>query len=61
MLLYSIVSNILSMSSLVEIAVAGCKRFHGSAPVAVGLSVMLNAAAAEGVSIVSGGSVKERE
>ena len=65
MLLYSIVSNILSMASLVGLAVAGCERFRGvslrSAPVAVGLSVMLNVAAGEGVSIVSGGSIEERE
>ena len=32
-----------------------------SAPIAVGLSVMLNVAAGEGVSIVSGGSTEERE
>ena len=32
-----------------------------SAPIAVGLSVMLNVAAGEGVSIVSGGNNKERE
>ena len=64
MLLYSIVSSI-SMASLVGLAVAGCERFRGvslrSAPVAVGLSVMLNVAAGEGVSIVSGGSIEERE
>ena len=65
MLLYSIVSNILSVASLVGLAVAGCERFRGmsteSVPVAVGLSVMLNVAAGEGVSIVSGGNNKERE
>ena len=65
MLLYSIVSNILSMASLVGLAVAGCERFRGmsteSVPVAVSLSVMLNVAAGEGVSIVSGGSTEERE
>ena len=65
MLLYSIVSNILSVASLVGLAVAGCERFRGmsteSVPVAVGLSVMLNVAAGEGVSIVSGGSTEERE
>ena len=65
MLLYSIVSNVLSTASLVRLAVAGCKRFRGvsinSVLVAVGLSVMLNVAAKEVVSIVSGGSIKERE
>ena len=65
MLLYSIVSNILSMGSLVGLAVAGCERFRGvslgSAPVSVGLSVMLNVAAGEGVSMVSGGIIEERE
>ena len=47
------------------LAVADFKMFRGvsikSAPVAVGLSVMLNVAAGEGVSIVSGGSIEERE
>ena len=65
MLLYSIVSNILSMASLVGLAAAGCKTFCGvssrSAPVAVGLSVKLNLTAGEGVSIVSGGSIQKRE
>ena len=65
MLLYSIVSNILSMASLVRLAVAGCERFCEvslrSASVAVGLSVRLNVTAGEGVSIVSGGSIEKRE
>ena len=65
MLLYSIVSNILSMASLLVLAVAGCEMFCGvslrSAPVAVGLSVKLNLTAGEGVSIVSGGDIEERE
>ena len=47
------------------LAVAGCKRFRDlslkSALVTVGLSVMLNVAAGEGFSIVSGGSIEERE
>ena len=47
------------------LAVAGCKRFRDvslkSALVTVGLSVMLNVAAVEGFSIVSGGSIEERE
>ena len=55
----------LSMTSLVGLAVAVCERFRGvslrSAPVTVGLSVMLNVAAGEGVSIVGGESVEERE
>ena len=49
MLLHFIASNILSMVSLVELAVVGRERFRGgfirSAPVAVGLSVMFNVAA----------------
>ena len=53
------------MASLVRLVVAGCERFRGvstkSVPVAVDLSVMLNVAAGEGVSIVSGGSIEERE
>ena len=53
------------MASLVGLAVAGCKRFRDvslkSALVAVGLSVMLNVAAGERFSIVSGGSIEERE
>ena len=61
MLLYSIASNILSVASLVG-PLAGCERFRGvsirSVPVAVGLSVKLNVAAGEEVSIVSGGSVE---
>ena len=65
MLLYSVVSNILSMVSLVGLAVACCERFRGmslrSGQVAVGLSVMLNVAAGEGVSIASGGSIEDRE
>ena len=68
MLLYSllyIVSNILSMVSLVGLAVIRCERFRGvstkSVPVAVGLSVMLNVPAGEGVSIVSERSMEERE
>ena len=65
MLLYSIVSNILSMASLVGLTVAGCEMFCGvslrSAPVAVGLPVKLNMTAGEWVSIVSGGSIEKRE
>ena len=53
------------MASLVGLTVAGCKMFCGvslrSAPVAVGLSVKLNLTAGEGVSIVSGGDIEERE
>ena len=62
MLLYSILSNILSMASLVGLVVAGYERFCGvsikSAPVAVGLSVILNVAVGERVSIVSEGSIE---
>ena len=58
MLLYFIVSNILSMTSLVGLAVAGCQMFCGlslrSAPVAASLSVKLVLTAEEGVSIISG-------
>ena len=65
MLLYSIVSNILSMASLEGLTVTGCEMFCGvslrSAPVAVGLSVKLNVTAGEGVSIVSGGNIENRE
>ena len=65
MLLYSIVSNRLSMASLVGLAVAGCEMLSGvslrGAPVAVGLSVKLNVTAGEGVSIVSGGDIENRE
>ena len=53
------------MASLLGRAVAGCERFRDvpirSVPVEVGLSVMLNVAAGEGVSHVSGGNIKERE
>ena len=42
-----------------------CERFRGmslrSAQVALGVSVMLNVAAGEGVSIASGRSIEERE
>ena len=52
------------MASLVGLAAAGCEMFCGvslrSAPVTVGLSVMLNVTAGEGVSIVSGGSIEKR-
>ena len=65
MLLCCIVSIVLSMASLVGLAVAGCERFCGastrSALVAVDLSVMLNVAAGEEVPIVSGGSIDEGE
>ena len=65
MLLYSIVSNILSMAWLVGLAVARCERFYGvsarSVSVAVDLSVTWNVAAGEGASITSGESIKERE
>ena len=58
MLLYSIVSNTSYMTSSVRLAVASYQRFCGvatrSAPVAVDLSIMLNVAAGEDVSIVSG-------
>ena len=58
MLLYSIVSNTSYMTSSVRLAVASYQRFCGvairSAPVAVDFSVMLNVAAGEGVSLVSG-------
>ena len=67
MLLYSIVSNILLVASLVGLAVAGWGRFCEvsteclkNVPGAVVLSVMLNVAAWEG-DIVSGGSIEERE
>ena len=47
------------------LAVARCERFCGvsvrSVTVAVDLSVTLNVAAGEGVSITSGESIKERE
>ena len=53
------------MASLRVLPVAGCEKFRGvsirSVPLAVGLSAMLNVAAGEGVSIVKGGNVKERE
>ena len=53
------------MVPLVGLAAVGCERFRGvsikSVPVAVGLSVMLNVAAGEWVSIVSEGSIEERE
>ena len=65
MLLYSITSNVLSMASLVGLAIAGCKMFSGvslrGTSVAIGLSVKLNVTAGEGVSIVSGGSIEKRE
>ena len=64
-LLYSIVSSILPTASLVGLAVVGCKRFRGvstrSVPVVVGLSVMLNLEAGQGLSIVSGESMDEGE
>ena len=37
------------------------RKVSWSVPVAVGPSVMLNVAVGEGVSIVSGGSIEERE
>ena len=47
------------------LTVAGCKIFCGvslrSAPVAVGLSVKLNVTAGDGVCIVSGGNIENRE
>ena len=65
MLLYFIISNILLVASLVELTVAGCERFRGvsakSVPVAAGLSVVLNVAAGEGVFIISGRRIEERE
>ena len=68
MLFHSIVYNILSMASLVELAVAGCERFRGvfirSLPVSVELSVMLNVAAGEEVSVKGfccGGSIEKGE
>ena len=55
----------LSMASLVGLVVAGCEMFCAvsliSAPFAVGLSVKLNVTAGGGVSIVSGGSIENRE
>ena len=55
----------LSMVSLMGLAVAGCKMFCAvsliSAPVAGGLSVKLNVTAGGGVSIVSGRSIEDRE
>ena len=65
MLLYFIVSKILTRASLVGLAVVWSERFRlvsiRSVPVAVGLSVMLNATAGEVVSIVKGGNIEERE
>ena len=65
MLLCCIVSIVLLMASLVELAVAGCERFcrasTRSALVAVDLSVMLNVSAGEEVPVVSGGSIDEGE
>ena len=65
MLLYSIVSNILSMASLVGLAVAWSEKFRGvsikSVPTAIVLSVNLNVAIREGVFIGSGRSIEERE
>ena len=53
------------MASLGVLPGPGCEKFRGvsirSVPLAVGLSAMLNVAAGEGVSIVKGGNVKERE
>ena len=65
MLLYSFISKILSMALLVGLAVGGCERFCGVSIryvlVAVDPSVMLNVAAGEGFSIVSVGSIEEKE
>ena len=65
MLLYFIVSKILTRTSLVGLAVGWSERFRlvsmRSVPVAVGLSVMLNATAVKVVSIVKGGNIEERE
>ena len=62
MLLYSITSNVLSMASLVGLAIAGCKMFCGvSLRSASALSVKLNVTAGEGVSIVIEGSIEKRE
>ena len=65
MLLYCIISNILSMASLVGLAVAGCEMFCGvslrSGPVAVGLSVKLNVTTGERGSVVSGENIEKRE
>ena len=65
MLIYSVVSNILSMASFLGLAVGVCERLRGVSirivQVAVGLSVILNVPAGEGVSTVSGGSTEERE
>ena len=53
------------MASLVGLTIAGCEMFCGvslrSAAVAVGLSVKLNVTAEEGVSIVGGGNIENRE
>ena len=47
------------------LAVPGCERFRGmpirSVPLVIGLLIMLNVAAEEGDSIVSGGNTEERE
>ena len=55
----------LSMASLVGLAVAGCEMFCGvslrCAPFAVGHSVKLNVTSGGGVSIVSGGSIEDSE
>ena len=62
MLLYSIVSNILSMASLVGFAFAGCEGFRGvSLRSALVVAVRLNMTVGEGVSIVSRGSIEKRE
>ena len=65
MLIYSIVSNILSMASFLGLAVGVCERFRGVSirivQVAVGLSSYVKRATGEGVSTVSGGSTEERE
>ena len=53
------------MASLVGLTVADCEMFRGvslrSAPVVVDLSVKLNVTAGEGVSIVGGGNIENRE
>ena len=65
MLLYSLVCNIFSMTSILGLEVAWCKRLCEvsvrSATVTAGFSVLLNMTAGEGVSTVSGGRNEERE
>ena len=65
MLLHSIVSDILSMASLVGLSVAWSEKFRGvsirSVPTMVVFPVKLNVAVREAVFIGSGRSIEERE